>query len=114
MTRIAEPEMEDTHYGVAVSYCSEDLDNMLALGHHDARRALAAFNRHARTLAGLANLANDYSADADDWFSQIQPKWATFRTPDPHNDWEDPASWWIAEWCDPETPGAQPVTLLAT
>ncbi|WP_333759281.1 hypothetical protein [Streptomyces sp. ISBFB 2968] len=104
------PEMEDTHYGIGVSHIGEDGD-LIAIGHHSDRRTLAAFNRHMRTFLGLANLADDRSATAIEWLPALQRKHCVFRTPDPADCWE--ADWsWVAEWCDPETPGAQPVTLL--
>lgn len=43
----------DTCYGVRVVVLGEDFD-LLALGHHDRRRALAAFNRYSRRVIGDA------------------------------------------------------------
>lgn len=43
------------YYGVPVSDIGED-GNLIALGHHDTRQVLAAFNRHARTFWGLTDL----------------------------------------------------------
>ncbi|MFE2563106.1 hypothetical protein [Streptomyces mirabilis] len=108
---IADLAMEDTHYGIGVSHIGEDGD-LIALGHHSPRRALAAFNRHMRTFVGLANLADDRSATAADWVPALQQKYAVFRTPDPENEWEDPDWSWVADWCDADVPGARPVTLL--
>lgn len=110
-TRLVEPDMEDTHYGIKVAHIGDDGD-MFALGHHSDRRILAAFNRHARTFLGLANLADDYSAKAADWTTALQRRHAVFRTPDPANEWEDPDWTWVADWCDADTEHAQPVTLL--
>lgn len=106
---IADPQMEDTHYGIPVAHIGED-GEMLALGHHSTRRALAAFNRHARDFAGLTNLADDGSARTNDWASAISQRWAIFRKPDPQ--WEDPDYTWVADWSNPDAPGARPVTLL--
>jgi hypothetical protein len=45
----------ETYYGLKVSDIGEDGD-VIVLGHHDKRRALAALNRHARTFWGLDDL----------------------------------------------------------
>lgn len=108
---LTQPAMEDTHYGIGVSHIGEDGD-LVALGHHSTRRALAAFNRHARIFLGLDNLADDRSATTADFAPAIQQKHCLFRLPDPSNCWENPDWVWVADWCDPGTPGAQPVTLL--
>lgn len=110
-TRLVEPDMEDTHYGIKVAHIGDDGD-MICLGHHSDRRTLAAFNRHSRTFLGLANLADDRSSKAADWTSTFQRRHAVFRTPDPANCWEDPDWTWVADWCDADTANAQPVTLL--
>jgi hypothetical protein len=108
---IADPEMEDTHYGIKVSHIGEDGD-LIALGHHSDLRTLAAFNRHMRVFLGLANLADDRSSTAAEWVPALQRKHAVFRTPDPDNEFEDPEWSWVAHWCDTDTPDARPVTLL--
>lgn len=106
---IPNPEMEDEHYGVSVAHFGEDGD-MIALGHHSTRRALAAFNRHARHFVGLANLADDRSAKAADYTVGISTKWAVFRQPNPER--EDPDFVWVADFCELTQQGAQPVTVL--
>jgi len=108
---IADPAMEDTHYGIKVSHIGEDGD-LIALGHHRPLRALAAFNRHMRVFLGLDNLADDRSATAADWLPALQQKHAVFRTPDPENEFEDPEWSWVADWCEAGEPNARPVTLL--
>lgn len=108
---ITNPEMEATHYGIQVAYIGEDGD-MLALGHHDVRRALAAFNRHARVFSGLLNLGDDRSATVDEWAIAIKHTSAVIRKPDTQDLYEDPDWRWVADWSDPQAPGAQPITLL--
>ncbi|MFF5445439.1 hypothetical protein [Streptomyces sp. NPDC012888] len=92
-----QPRMEAVHYGIPVAYLGHE-GAMLALGHHDPKRVLAAFDAHTRrdgeTVAGYA----DY----------LTPRWAVFRDPAPEYD----GCMWTADWCDPDAPGAQPVTLL--
>lgn len=109
---IEDPTPEGTYYGIPVAPLGEDGDTLLALGHHDPRRVLAAFNRYARTVCGWPNLADDYSATLTEWAGRIEHKRAVFRTPDPLSQWEDPDCTWIADWSDPTAPGARPVTLL--
>jgi hypothetical protein len=108
---ITEPRMADTNYGIHMAPLGEDGDDILALGHHGKRKALAAFNRYARTVIGLPNIADDFQARAQDWFDAIEQRWAVFTVPDPEEG-QDPDWAWYATWCGPETPGAVPVTLL--
>ncbi|MFB7707951.1 hypothetical protein [Streptomyces sp. NPDC056105] len=108
-TLLADPEMEATHFGIPVSYYGED-DCMIALGHHSKRRALAAFNRHARTLLGLASVSDDPESRAVDWLDAICERWAIFTAPD--NPTEYPDGFWFVQFTDGEQPGALPVTVL--
>lgn len=103
-------DIEGTHYGIPVSTYGEDGD-MLALGHHPRRTALAAFNRHARLWIGWPNIADDYSARAQDWLNAVTDRWATFNVPDPERG-EDTDCTWYVRWCTPDTPDARPVTWL--
>jgi hypothetical protein len=107
---VTDPETDATHYGIPVCHIGED-GNMLALGHPGARRAFAAFNRHARVFCGLANLADDQSADLDDWLLCIQELWVIFRRPDPARG-DDPDCTWYFDRVTSTTPGAQPATYL--
>lgn len=103
--------MEDSHYGIAVCHLGEDGD-MLALGHHEPRKVLAAFNRHARVFLGLTNLFDDRSVKAADVLEDISAKWAVFGPPDPERG-EEPSYPWYADWSGTaETPGAMPVMIL--
>lgn len=109
---ISEPAMEGAHYGVQVAWLGEEWgEALIALGHHDTRLAMAAFNRHTRHFGGLANLADDPEAVAAEWADQIQQRHAVFRKPDPEED-EDQDWSWVAEWCNADNPHAVPVTLL--
>ncbi|MFD0437042.1 hypothetical protein [Streptomyces chartreusis] len=108
---VTDPETEATHYGIPVCHIGEDGD-MLALGHPGERRALAAFNRHARVFVGLANLADDRRARLDEWLGITQEKWVIFRRPNPDSLHEDPDCVWVFDEADANTPGAQPVTVL--
>jgi len=93
VTPITDPAMEGTHFGIAVASLGEDGD-LIALGHHDDDKALAAF----RAFTG-------HSLDLGEAVSR---GWAYFHVPQPDNgDWE-----WIAEPSTADTPGAVPVTYL--
>lgn len=109
---LTDPDMDATHYGIPVSFIDECAEILMALGHHSDRRTLAAFNRHARLYAQVANLADDRDATAEEWTSDLQRLWAIFRKPaqedqHPGTEWD-----WVGEWAEPNTPGAVPVTLL--
>lgn len=108
MTVFVTPEPEATHYGIGVTCIGEDGD-MLALGHHPARMVLAAFNCHARTEMGLANLADCRSITAAEVYGQITPGWGQFRRPDPAQD-EDPDWEWVLDQCGPDAEHATPYT----
>ena len=99
-------DMEATHYGIPVSTYGED-GNMLALGHHEPRRAFAAFNKHARTALGFANFADDRDAHLDDWIDGVSHTWLTFHRGDPNGDWA-----WEGKPATENTTGAVPVTFL--
>jgi hypothetical protein len=106
---IVTPEPEAVHYGVPVTCIGEDGD-MLAFGHHEPRRALAAFNRHARTEIGLANILDDRSASAEDLLGDIAQGWGLFRKPagDEDPDWE-----WVMDPCQAGAEHATPYTHLS-
>lgn len=99
-------DMEATHFGVPVVYFGEDGD-MLALGHHAPRQALAAFNRHARRYCNLVNVADDRHATADDWLDSISTGWLTFTKGNPDEDFL-----WQGDTATASTPGVVAVTLL--
>ncbi|MBB1252554.1 hypothetical protein H3146_04080 [Streptomyces sp. OF3] len=114
--------VEAVYFGVRVVTC-EDGDPLLALGTHDRRRALAAWSRYAREVAG--ERLRDYLSlcapnCAAPWCTRygcrtaesvVEPIWAVFRAPDPTAG-QDPESVWYVELADPETPGALPVMCV--
>ncbi|MFC7794589.1 hypothetical protein [Streptomyces cinereoruber] len=106
------PEMEGTYFGIPVAYYGEE-GNMLALDHHTPRRALAAFNRHARTFCGLANIADDQNTTVDDWVDGIGTAWFVFRVPEPGLG-QGADCLWYGRQVAPGDPNALPVTLLMT
>lgn len=108
MTTFVTPIPEATHYGIDVTAIGEDGD-LLAFGHHDPRRALAAFNRHARTEWGLANLGDDRRAIADDFTGQITTGWGQFRKP-LTTEGEDPDWEWVMDVCAETDERATPYT----
>jgi len=111
ITAITNPVTEDTHYGIPVCHIGED-GNMLALGHPGKRKALAAFNRHARVFCRLVNLADDRSARLADWTDAVTEEWVIFRKPDPNDESEDPDFEWYFDASTADNPAALPVTIL--
>lgn len=102
------PAMAETRYGVAFTLIGEDGD-LLALGHVDPRRALAAFNWYSRTTLGLTNYLDDRSADLDDALATITHTWFVFREPDAAEG--DDTDWaWIAQEVAAHSAGAVPCT----
>lgn len=72
-------DMEYTAYGVSLCQIGEDGDNMIALGHVEPRRMVAALNRYWRKHVGLdyADIRPDPSAPM---FDEISHKWAEFTS----------------------------------
>ena len=71
-----------SYYGVEFSPIGDDGDHLVAKGHPDLRRVLAAFNRYARVDVGLLNLADDSRADAEAVASvaeELKRTWAVQR-----------------------------------
>ena len=108
MPALVTPSPEEVFYGVPITSVGEDGD-MLAFGHVDPRRALAAFNRYARTVCGLLNLADDRSATTDDMLNSIRHEWAVFHAPDP-DDGDDPDWVWVMDTVAAGTEHAVPIT----
>jgi len=110
MPTFVTPEPEATHYGIPVTAVGEDGD-VLALGHHEPRRALAAFNRHAREQVGLLNLTDIRSSTAAECLAYITQGWALFRKPLLDDDSEDPDWEWVMVPCAATDENAIPITL---
>jgi hypothetical protein len=107
---VTDPRMDDTNYGVPVSAFG-DGDAYIALGHHPRRRIIAALNKHSREFPCWLNLADDRTANAQERLDRLDYRWATFNIPDPARNEDPDCDWWV-HWATPDTPGAQPVTLL--
>jgi hypothetical protein len=121
-----------TRLGVRVCLIGEDADFAVALGHVEPRRALAAFNRHARRDLGWDDLLGGFAYHgASEALNAIKQGWAYLKTqcddapecggPDADEEpcWEcneiREAGWWLG-WgatVTAETPGAFPITYLA-
>jgi hypothetical protein len=125
-----------THYGVPITFIGDDGDRVIALGHHQPRRALAALNRYTRIDLGWT-LANEQHSSAAELLAGFEHRWATIKTHcDRHpgcggtalvtepGGFKYPAcydclniaasDWWL-DWSDSnsaDTPGAFPVTFL--
>jgi hypothetical protein len=117
------PDLPDfeTYYGVQVSDIGEDGD-VIILGHHDKRRALAALNRHARTFWGLTNLY-DGATTVSPAVDNLRERWAVLLTKCENADGPDhegrcyrcediaSSSWWIDYSADETASGAFPVMM---
>lgn len=106
---IAEPEFEDTHYGITVAHIGDDGEGLVALGHHEPRRALAAFNRHARRFVGLAAIWDSPWLKVAELLPCLEQRWGVFRKPAGE---EDPGFVWVLDYTEADAPNARPVTLL--
>lgn len=116
----------DVQFGIPISAIGEDGD-LIALGHHAPKAALAAFNAYARQTIGLVDLLDGRGAWREALVS-VQQRWAVWLTDrcrtcakDGQRDdcWScvdvrEAArlhSWWL-DWAAAEDePGAFPVTV---
>lgn len=94
-----------TYYGVDLYVIGEDGEHLIAFGHVDKRRFLAACNRYARHEQGLINLADDRRATWKGTEAGITHQYARIVTEDSKYDWE---IWWTPE---PHTGHPHPITL---
>jgi hypothetical protein len=125
------PRLNDfgTYFGIRVADIGEDGD-LIALGHHPPKAALAAFNAHARKVWGLLDLLDGGRGGGPAWrraLDDVKPRWAVLLT----NRCRDctknavvdgcvycsdvravtnSGSWWIAQDAAHDEPGAFPVT----
>jgi hypothetical protein len=98
------PEHGHTAYGVTVYPLGEDGDLIVAFGHQDKQRFLAACNHYARTECGWADLL-------DGWGSARNLDIAhTYGLFDAEPD--DPDAEWALNLCDADAPGAIRVTKV--
>jgi hypothetical protein len=111
MLTLVTPTFAAVHYGIPVSDIGDDGD-LIAPGHHEPRRVLAAFNRYARTQWGYPNLAGSRDTTAADLYDQIRRHWGVFRAPNPAAEHEDPGWEWVIDHCTADTPGAAPYTQI--
>lgn len=117
------------YYGVKVATLGEECDIYVAIGHHDPRRVLAAFNAHARQYHGLQDLTDGESRGNPGYWlnpaAKIDTCWAVLVTecdaagePDHDSDCEECALigesiWWmdcaVRQPANPEASAAFPV-----
>lgn len=72
-----DPELplKSEYFGILVSSVGEDGD-LIALGHHELWRVIAAWNRYARKEWGLCNLFDNRSATYADVAPMVKETWA--------------------------------------
>jgi hypothetical protein len=109
------------HYGVHVSHVGED-GEMIALGHHDTRRVIAAMNREARVHTFLTNMCDYFGIfyrDVADDLEQLHARLVTAcdeaEQPNHDDDCGECAeirkSDWFIRWdATPDDPAAFPIT----
>lgn len=109
------------YYGVSFCPVGDDGDALVAAGHPDTRRVIAAFNRYARVDLGLDSLYDDRTADAAGVAEELLRTWAVVSTECGQCDGEADCSTCLAArrddgwifWGRKETDeGAFPVTVL--
>lgn len=71
-------ESASFHYGLMIVHFSGAEDVPFILGHHDARRAVAALNHYSREDCRLPGVFDDPSATYVDAVSHLEKRWAKF------------------------------------
>jgi hypothetical protein len=99
--RLPNPDHGYTAYGVTLYPMGEDGDLLIAFGHHDRRRFLAACNRYARTECGMFNLTDGGGVSESD----IEHGFGTFDLSP-----EDPDAAWAFWFAKEGQPGVIPAT----
>ncbi|MCW6003896.1 hypothetical protein K1W54_04770 [Micromonospora sp. CPCC 205371] len=128
--RIPDLDSFEVYFGIRVADIGEDGD-LIALGHHDPKAALAAFNAHAKKFWGLVDLLDGAQHDQGRWLwalENVKQKWAVSLTDRCRECAKDglreectscsdvratikEGSWWIAYDAAEDEPGAFPVTV---
>jgi hypothetical protein len=124
-----DPQREgfDNYYGIWVAVIGEDSETMVALGHHNLRHALAAFNACARRLLGWTDLYDGLlSRDPEKWqavWNSLESAWAVqkYACDEAEEADHDPdcmecseikeAGWWLTWDANSQTAGAFPVVI---
>jgi hypothetical protein len=131
--RIPDLDHFEVYFGIRVADIGDDGD-LIALGHHDPKAALAAFNAHAKTFWGLVDLLDGGQHDKARWrrvLDSITRRWAVQCTDQCRTCMRDgqrvecgdcaevqavvkAGSWWIDSSAAEDEPGAFPVTIWRT
>lgn len=69
-----------SYYGVSMQPIGDDGEVMLILGHHDAKRAIAALNKYHRDHLGMLNMFDDTSVTFADAREEVEVHWARLLT----------------------------------
>lgn len=86
---IPNPEGGHTAYGVTVYEVGEDGECIVAFGHHDTRRFIAACNHMARTVWGYRDLSGDTGdATYEDTEAEVIQTTGWFDDQPTNGDWE--------------------------
>lgn len=109
---------------IDVCCVGEDGNHWVALGHHDPDEALEAFNRYARRVIGLDDIADGLS-DPKSW-PPVEACWAVVKEHCDEYGADDhvtddcyecrdiaEAGWWLDWGTTPDAPGAFPIMVLS-
>lgn len=113
------------HFGVQLSFIGDDGDWIVALGHHEPRRVVAALNRHVRHDLGWSSLSDEWDDPTyPDVVRLTRQTWCVLAEGcADHRDGPDAecafcrdvqqAEWWL-DWhgITEDTPGAFPITVV--
>ncbi|MDQ0376538.1 hypothetical protein [Amycolatopsis thermophila] len=113
------------HYGVWVCFVGDDGD-LVALGHHEPKRVLAAFNRYCRIELSMRNVADDRDVSYKEAAEILRWRHGRLITACESPDHDDEirmghschqcallgggGEWWL-DWSNPEHPDAFPITM---
>ncbi len=86
-----------TFYSVKVCYVGDDAEFLLALGHHEPRRVIAAFNKAARHC-GFEDIYDGQRKPGVVVADELERRWAWVYWDVPHADPED----WLIRWDAPQ------------
>lgn len=101
MTDLPNPDGGHTVYSITVHPIGEDGDTIVAFGHIDQRRFLAACNHFARVYCGYLNLYEDLSTLAADALTDVDHIEAWYD-PSPVHEHD-----WYLYWTQPENEGSK-------
>lgn len=123
--KVATQELPDVsgfkeHFGIRMTTLGDDCEILVALGHHEPREALRAFDRLMREDLGMDGIRMTFNRPQDA-VEELDRRWAFFRT-ECGDCAGNPAcrecakikaaDWWLDYESADQQPGMFPVTVL--